>query len=350
MLAVALAAILSLAPAFSQAKTWNLRFTGSDFEGHPSVANGFLPWIRDVEKATNGQVKIRYFNPNTICPVNELVSGVEKGVVDIITVDHSRFAGRFPIHDVFALPLLSGNSVAHGIMCWRIFQETPALQEEMKSMKILGYWGGGNCQIMTKDKPVTKLEDMKGLRIACPGKAFADVASALGADPIIIPVMDTYMALSRSSADSMLGSELVVDSIKVQEMLHHVTLASLIKGVRFVGINWKVWNSFPPEIQKAIESTCLSEAFAVRISDTLVKGDLVGHDVLTKAGATFYTLEPEEYQRWVKACSGLDKAWVDRVVKAGALSQADAEALLAKVRTTGAEVTRNLDQILADMN
>ena len=342
LIALAAAAALCFTlPVTSQAKTWNLRFTGSDFESHPSVANGLLPWLKEIEKATNGQVKIRYFNPNTICPVTEIVTSIESGAIDMGAIDHARTTGRFPLHDVFLLPLITGNSTAQGVAAWRMLQSSPLLQKEMDSVKVLGYWGGGSMQVMTKAKPVTKLEDMKGLRMTCMSKPFADAVQALGANPITVPLPDIYMTLSRNSADSALFSLLASGSIKIQDIIKHVTMVSLCKDIRFVGINKDLWNSFPPDIQKAIESTCCSEEWVIRMSQTMDNGDIAGKELLSKAGAKFYTLDAAEHERWVKACAPLDKAWVDKVVELG-INRSDAEALLQQVRKVGAEVTAEL--------
>lgn len=341
---IALAAAMALCftmPQPAQAKTWNLRFTGSDFEAHPSVANGLLPWLKEIEKATNGQVKIRYFAPNTICPVSEIVTSIESGAIDMGAIDHARNSGRFPLHDVFLLPLITGNSTAQGITAWRTLQSSLLLQKEMASVKVLGYWGGGSMQVLTKEKPVTRLEDMKGLRMTCLSKPFADAVQSLGANPITVPLPDIYMTLSRNSADSALFSLLASGSIKIQNLIKHVTMVSLCKDVRFVGINKELWDSFPPDIQKAIESTCCDEKWAMRMSQTMDNGDIAGKELLTKSGATFHTLDAAEYERWVKACEPLDKAWIDKVVALG-VSCSDAEALLAQVRKTGAEVTAEL--------
>ncbi|MBR3881437.1 MAG: TRAP transporter substrate-binding protein DctP [Mailhella sp.] len=339
--ALAAAALLCFGAAPAEAKTWNLRFTGSDFEAHPSVANGLKPWFKDIEKATNGQVKIRYFNPNTIAGVNEVVSSLESGAIDMGTIDHARNAGRFPLHDVFVLPMLTGSSTAQGILGWRMLQESPLLQKEMATIKVLGYWGGGAMQVMTKDKPVKSLDDMKSLRIAALSKPIANAAAALGANPINIPVPDFYMALSRNTCDSALFSQLAAGSIKIQNMIKHVTLVSLIKDVRFIGINMDLWNSFPPEIQKAIESTCMSEEFAIRMSTAMDNADTVGHDLLASCGAQFYTLDPADHARWVAACAPLDQEWVEKVVKLGT-DRKDAEALLKRVREQGAAITASL--------
>ena len=339
LVTLALSLVLCSLVTVTEAKTWNLRFTGSDFESHPSVANGLLPWIKEVEKATNGQVKIRYFNPNTICPVNEVVSSIEKGAISMGAIDHARNAGKFPLHDVFVLPLLTGNSTAQGVTAWRIYSKTPALQKEMAKVKVLGYWGGGSLHVMTKSKAVQNLDDMKGLRVACLSKPFADVVSTLGGNPIIVPLPDIYLTLSRNIADSTLFSLLAAGSIKIQNIIKHVTVASLIKDVRFVGMNWDVWNSFPPEIQKAIESTCCSEEWARKMSQAMDNGDISGRKLLDKCGAKFYTLEPEEHAKWVKTCAPLDQRWVDKVVKLGAATREEAENLLKEVRATGAEVT-----------
>lgn len=322
-------------------KTWNLRFTGPDVETHPSVANGFLPWFKDVEKATNGRVKIRYFNPNTIAPVNEIVTSIESGAIDMGTIDHARNAGRFPLHDVFVLPMLTGNSTAQGVAAWKVYQDTPALQKEMDSMKVLGYFGGGSMQVMTKNKPVEKLEDMKGLRMATLSKPFADAAQALGANPITIPVTDFYTSLSRNTVDSALFSNLAAGSIKIQDLIKNVTIADLMKDVRFIAMNKEVWDSFPPDIQEAIESTCVDGALALRISQAMDNADAAGRELLKNAGAQYIELSPEERVRWIKAVEPIDNAWVEKVVQGG-VDRAEAEALLKKARTVGAEVTAEL--------
>ena len=269
---------------------------------------------------------------------------IEKGQnIDMGAIDHARNTGRFPLHDVFLLPLITGNSTAQGVTAWRVFQSSPLLQKEMASVKVLGYWGGGSMQIMTKEKPVTKLEDMKGLRMTCMSKPFADAVQALDANPITVPLPDIYMTLSRNSADSALFSLLASGSIKIQDIIKHITLVSLCKDIRFVGINKDLWDSFPPDIQKAIESTCCSESWAARMSGVMDEGDVSGRELLTKAGAKFYTLDDAEYERWVKACAPLDQAWINKVVELG-IAEKDARALLEQVRKVGAEVTNSLSK------
>ncbi|MGN1038949.1 MAG: TRAP transporter substrate-binding protein DctP [Mailhella sp.] len=341
IIALATAALLCFGHGFAEAKTWNLRFTGSDFEGHPSVAKGLIPWFKEIEKATNGQVKIRYFNPNTIAPVNEIVTSIESGAIDMGAIDHARNAGRFPLHDVFVLPMMNSCSTAQGITAWRLLQESPLLQKEMASVKVLGYWGGGSMQVMTKDRPVKTLEDMKGLRMACLSKPFANAVEALGANPITVPLPDLYMTLSRNTADSTLFSLLAAGSIKIHNIIKHVTVVSLMKDVRFVGMNKALWDSFPPDIQKAIESTCMSEEWAVRMSQVMDNADAAGRDLLTKSGAKFYSLDEKEHAKWVEACATLDKAWLDKVVNLGT-DRAEAEALLKRVREVGGSVSSSL--------
>ncbi|HJD98319.1 TRAP transporter substrate-binding protein DctP [Mailhella massiliensis] len=192
-----------------------------------------------------------------------------------------------------------------------------------------------------KEKPVTKLEDMKGLRMTCMSKPFADAVQALGANPITVPLPDIYMTLSRNSADSALFSLLASGSIKINDIIKHITLISLCKDIRFVGINKDLWDSFPPDIQKAIESTCCSEEWAYRMSQVMDNGDISGKELLTKSGAKFYTLDEAEKARWIKACEPLDQTWIDKVVELG-IARSDAETLLKQVRSTGAEVTASL--------
>lgn len=321
------------------AKTYNLRMTSNIFETHYAVINGIKPWMEEIKNSTNGQVKIRYFNPNTICPEGDIFSSTESGIVDIGASNTTRNLNEFPLHDMFSLPMLVDDAVSNGILSWRMYRELPELQKEVDGrFKVLGYQGCGVLRVGTINKPIHTLEDLKGLRIIAINKPIADMVTALGANPIIVPFPDVYMALARNQADGMLFALIAAPSVKTQEFLHHVTEIGLQSELRVFGINRSVWDSFSPEIQKAFEENCMSEEFAARISRPFDDGDEIARDVFRKAGAKFYTLSDEERNRWKEKLTPLHQAWADRMVENGFCSRADADRLLKRLMELSAQV------------
>lgn len=322
---------LIAAPAV-QAKTWNLRFTCSYMENNPIYAKGVIPWLAQVKKATNDQVRIRHFNPNTICPEAEIYASIQKRVIEIGALNHSRNPGLFPLHDAFSLPMLSGNSAEHAQKVWNMYQKYPALRKEMAAINVLGYWAGGSMQILTRDKQVKTLEDMKGLRLACLNRPFADIVAALGADPIIVPGVDLYMALARNQVDGVFFSVSAMSSFKLNEMVKYATLGGFAMDSFYCGINKKVWSDFPDDIQKQILGT-LGNEWPSRISSPMDQAEFSERERLSKDGMVFYDLPEQEKARWIKAVEKLDDAWKSNITKAGLMTQDEADAFISELRS-----------------
>ncbi len=62
-------------------------------------------WAKEVEKRTNGAVKINMFPGGTLPPPDQCYDGVVKGISDIGMSVVSYTRGRFPLTEVIDLPL-----------------------------------------------------------------------------------------------------------------------------------------------------------------------------------------------------------------------------------------------------
>ena len=76
----------------------------------PTHVHGKLPqaWINEIEKRTNGKVKITYFPGGTLGKGNEIYDNVLSGVCDIGLSVFAYTKGRFPVmeaHDSFLATL-----------------------------------------------------------------------------------------------------------------------------------------------------------------------------------------------------------------------------------------------------
>ena len=62
-------------------------------------------WAKEVEKRTNGAVKVTVFAGGTLTPANQCYDGVVKGISDVGMSVLSYTAGRFPLMEVIDMPL-----------------------------------------------------------------------------------------------------------------------------------------------------------------------------------------------------------------------------------------------------
>src|SRR3974390_1106358 len=61
-------------------------------------------WGKDLEKATNGRVKVNFFPGRTLTPPAQTYDSVVKGIADIGTGVFSYTRGKFPLTEVIDLP------------------------------------------------------------------------------------------------------------------------------------------------------------------------------------------------------------------------------------------------------
>jgi len=65
----------------------------------------YVDWCKEVEKRTDGRVKVAFFPAGTLVSANQTYDGVVKGIVDIGLSIMSYTPGRMPLSEVIVLPL-----------------------------------------------------------------------------------------------------------------------------------------------------------------------------------------------------------------------------------------------------
>lgn len=93
-------------PSSSQADEKVTKLKYSNFFP-PSHKNSILSeqWGKEIEKRTNGRVKVTYFPGSILTPPTQTYDSVVKGIADIGQSLVGYSPGRFPLTEVLALPL-----------------------------------------------------------------------------------------------------------------------------------------------------------------------------------------------------------------------------------------------------
>jgi hypothetical protein len=158
-------------------------------------------WAQEIEKRTNGAVKITIFPGGTLTPADKCYDGVVKGISDIGFSVLAYTRGRFPLTEVTDLPLGIKSGVAATKVINAYYQKfKPA---EFDDVQVMYFHGHGPGILHTK-KPVNTLDDLKGMKIRCTGMA-AKIVTALGGVPVAMPMGETYDALSRGVVDGSMA-------------------------------------------------------------------------------------------------------------------------------------------------
>ncbi|MDO9536371.1 MAG: TRAP transporter substrate-binding protein [Bacillota bacterium] len=209
-------------------------------------------WIKAIEEATDGRVKITSYPGGTLIPGTEIYEGVVDGAADI---GHSCYAytrGRFPVLETLLVPGLQwpNAKVADWVQMDLIKELNP---DELKDVKHLFSWTTGRGDLLTK-VPVERKEDLSGLEIGVTAGERADALRRLGASGVVLPMPEQYEAISRGLTKGVVAPMETLKSFRLAEVVDHVTITPMLYNqLLFMVMNLDKWNSLPPDIQNIIE-------------------------------------------------------------------------------------------------
>jgi len=270
-------------------------------------------WAKEIEKRTNGRVKITVFPGGTLTPSDKCYDGVVQGISDIGFSVFSYTRGRFPLLEIADLPV----GLASGVTATKALNEFYAKfkPKELDDVKVMYLHGHGPGILHTK-KAVSKLEDLKGMKIRCTGIAAA-IVSALGATPVAMPMGDTYDALSRGVVDGSMAPQESLQGWKWGEVVKDSVenFGSSYSTAMFVVMNKKKWNSLPADVQAIIET--VNAEYAEKQGKLWDEIDKEGRDFTLARGNKILSLTPQEDARWAAAVKPILDDYVKRMKEKG---------------------------------
>jgi TRAP-type C4-dicarboxylate transport system substrate-binding protein len=180
-------------------------------------------WAKEVEKVTNGRVKLRMLAKHPTA-ASGTIDAVRDGLVDVSYVVASYTPARHVLPLLAELPgggvTAEINSVAYSRIHWRYFQS----KNEYKGVKLLGVFTHGPGQMFNTKRPINTVEDLSGLKIRSGGGISEQIARALGASAFVKPAPETYELLSSGVADGTFLPLEPIISFKLNTVVKYVTL------------------------------------------------------------------------------------------------------------------------------
>jgi TRAP-type transport system periplasmic protein len=296
--------------AFGQAKPIELTYSTHMPAQHSMTVLSY-EWAKEIEKRTNGRVKVTIFAGATLLGADKVYDGVVKGIADVGWVVLGATRGRFPLSEVLDLPLGYKNAVAASRMANEYYNKFKP--KEFDESQVMYLHAHGPIVLHSK-KAVNKLEDIKGLKIRSISLS-AKIATALGGTPVGMPVNEAYDALNRGVVDASLSPFEALQGFKWAEVVKYsIELTGSASSQGFAVImNKKKWNALPPDAQKIIEK--INEEFIEKQGKQWDAIDVAGKDFALKLGNKITALSKEEGEKVAKAVRPLLTDYVQNMKK-----------------------------------
>jgi TRAP-type C4-dicarboxylate transport system substrate-binding protein len=283
---------------------------------HPTIVNGFFPWFEEMKEKSDGRLNFTPYNPNVLVPERDLYDSTISGMVDFGLCYCSNQPGRFPLNTLMELPLIAPSAEAGSLVTWELYNKYPEWQKEFEETEMLFQWASATYNLHTRDKHVKTLEDLKGMKIIGWSPVILDIIKQLGANPIEITALDTYMAIERGTADGVLCPLAPLKSYKITDAAKYHTIVDIGVGPFYAVMNKELFNSMPEDLQKLLKENT-GEKLSRVFGQTLDQGAIEDAKWMMDNGHEFYVIPDEEKEKWFEAIQPLHDAWVKDMEKKG---------------------------------
>jgi TRAP-type C4-dicarboxylate transport system substrate-binding protein len=326
-MALATTAVLA-ATAAARAET-KVLFSPFTPPGHVITVGIVQPWAKDVERVTEGRVKVSY-PANSLAPPPAQWEMVTNGIADAAFIFNGFAQKRLPLINVAHLPFVTTTAEATSVALWRTYEKFFKKADEYKGVHLLGLFTHPGSELFSLGQPIVKVSQLQGLKVwAAPGPP-AEAMGKLGAAVVSGPAVRMYEIVSKGTVDAYLG--IPYSDVKNFKLVSYTKAATEVPGKMggasfSMFMNDKTWNKISKKDQEAIDK--VSGEMIARHAKAWDDDNKIGKDELVKGGGQIIQAPQDFVADLHKDLQFLEDNWLKDAEKAGV----DGKAALAFFRS-----------------
>ena len=182
-----------------------------------------------------------------------------------------------------------------------------------EGVKLLAVFTHGPGQMFNTKRPITKVEDLAGMKIRTGGGIAEEMARALGASAFVKPAPESYELLKGGVADGVFFPMESIVSFKLETVIEQATLfpGGMYSSAFGFFMNEDKWNKLPKQDQEAIEKLS-GEHIARLAGNSWDEADRKGMEALKKSGVKIVEANPAFVAEVKKRSAPIIEDWITK--------------------------------------
>jgi TRAP-type C4-dicarboxylate transport system substrate-binding protein len=187
-------------------------------------------WMAYVEERSGGTLRIRSVWSGALLSTEHSMLELRHGVVDIGLITPIYVKGGAHLVRIQSGFYAGIRDIRQQVALYRCMAaHEPQFARELQGLQVLAVQGGSLPGIITRDKPIHTLADLRGLRIRVPTELLP-VMRALGADPINVPMGEVYPALAKGVIDGVIAPTDTFKALHLAEVARYYASLRIPRG------------------------------------------------------------------------------------------------------------------------
>jgi tripartite ATP-independent transporter DctP family solute receptor len=316
LVAVAAATLL---PMVAQAQAMKLTLGHGAAVGNPRH-EAAVKFAEVLKAKTAGRIEVQVAPSAQLGDDAAMVTALRTGALDLSANSQGAVSNAVPEYAAFGMPFLfSSPAEAFKLLDGPLGKELADKSAE-KGMILLGTWDNGIRQMTNSKHPITKVEDMKGLKMRVPPDAtLVDIMAALGAESQQIKFAELYVALQQGVVDGQENPLVNIYASKLYEVQKYLALTNHQFQMTPFLMSKRTWDKLSDADKKAVqeaaaEATALQRKLSSEADEKLLSElKAKGMQVTTVDKAAFAKATASVDDKWIASPIG---AYVKKVIAA----------------------------------
>lgn len=208
-----------------------------------------------VSDKTGGNLTVDVYPAAQLGGERDVLEGLKMGTIDMTLNTSALIMNLTPEFGLLDLPFLfesyeSARACLNG-PAGKILSDKLLAQH---GIRMLAGWNSGFRIMLTNSKPITRLEDFRGMKMRAPETpVYIDMFRSLGANPTPIPYGEVYTAMQLGVVEGVEVAPEPMYTSKFHEVGKYLVRTNHIFSAICPLINEAKYQSLPPEYRKAID-------------------------------------------------------------------------------------------------
>ncbi len=235
---------------------------------HP-YSQAILKFGEIVAEKTEGRIEVQLFHSSQLGNETDLIEGLKMGSVELCAISSAPAANFVPNIAVFDMPyLFKSRQQAYNVMDGElgVFFFGELLKEGVRG---LGWWENGFRNVTNSKRPITKPEDLQGIKIRVMENPIPIATfNACGANATAMAWGEVFTALQQKTIDAQENPLSVIYLQRLYEVQKYLSLTEHFYAPALFLMSDQIYQKLSPEDQKIIsEAAAEATAFERKVAE-----------------------------------------------------------------------------------
>lgn len=223
--------------------------------GYPTVV-ALQNMGEKLKTATNGRLEMKLYAGGVLGDEDQALQQVQLGAIDMIRVSLAPVTTIAPETSVLTLPYIFRDVAhMHKVLDGDVGKEIVEKfnQDPNTRMVFLGWTDAGERNMITK-KPLTKPEDLKGMKIRVQNSAISlATLKAMGANPVAMGVSEVFSAMQTGVVDGTENNPPTFVAHNYMPVTKYYTMSGHFIQPEMILFSKRAWDRMKPEDQALLK-------------------------------------------------------------------------------------------------